>query len=149
VRQGRGTSAAPGLRDTPSHNGSQVLLRAGVVICRRGPLPEAFPGLAESVALAVGFQDMGAVRGAIEQGSREALGARDSGPASEREVGGDEETCALVGPADDFEEELGSASRAGHVAEFIEDKEVVAFELLGPEMLKVLKKAWGRQGGPS
>ena len=103
--------------DTPSADGCQVLLRLGVglVRSRRGPLSESAPRFAQSVALAVGFQDVDAVGEAVEQGSREPLGAQDLGPALEGQVGGDEQARALVGPADDLEEEFGSRLGAGEV----------------------------------
>ena len=49
---------------------------------------------------------------------------------SERQVGGDDEAGAFVGPADDFEEELGRNLGARDVTEFIEDEEAEPFELL-------------------
>ena len=58
--------------DTPSCDGCQVLLRFGLVRSRRGPLSETPPRFAQSIALAVGFQDVDAMREAVEQGSRQA-----------------------------------------------------------------------------
>jgi len=58
--------------------------------CCQALLPESAPRLAQSVALAVGLQDVDVVRQAVEQGSREPLGAQDLGPGLEREVGGDQ-----------------------------------------------------------
>ena len=44
---------------------------------------------------------------AVEKGSGEPLAAQDLGPLLERQVGGDNQAGAFVGPADDLEEELG------------------------------------------
>ena len=70
------------------------------------------------------------MREPVEQGSGEPLGAQDLGPAIEGQVGGDQQARALVGPADDLEEEFGPGLGAGDVAELVEDEQVVAFELL-------------------
>ena len=64
---------------------------------------------------------------AVQQGSCEALGAQNLGPVLEGQVGGDKQARALVGPADDFEEQFGSRLGAGDIAEFVEDEQVVAF----------------------
>ena len=56
--------------------------------------------------------------------------AEDRGPFAEGEVCGDDDRGALVEPAHEVEEQLPTGLSEGQVAEFVEDDEVAADELL-------------------
>ena len=56
--------------------------------------------------------------------------AEDGGPFAEGEVGGDDDRSALVEPAHEVEEQLPAGLSEGQVAEFVEDDEVAADELV-------------------
>src|SRR5262249_18658406 len=72
-----------------------------------------------------------AVGQAIEQCGRH-LGVReDARPFTKGEVGGDDDRGALVEAADEVEQELAAGLGEGQIAEFIEDDEVHAGEMIG------------------
>lgn len=83
----------------------------------------------ESVALSVGFDDMDPVGETVKQSSGEALGTEDLHPILEREISGNHQTLAFVGPADYLEEEFCSCLGKRHIPEFVQDEELLAFEL--------------------
>ena len=56
--------------------------------------------------------------------------AEDGWPFAEGEVGGDDDRGALVEPAHEVEEQLPAGLGEGQVAEFVEDDEVAAYELI-------------------
>ena len=56
--------------------------------------------------------------------------AEDGGPFAEGEVGGDDDRGSLVEPAHQVEEQLPAGLGEGQVAEFVEDDEVAADELV-------------------
>ena len=56
--------------------------------------------------------------------------AENGGPFAEGEVGGDDDRGTLVEPAHEVEEQLPACLGEGQVAEFVEDDEVAADELV-------------------
>ena len=85
----------------------------------------------EAPALVAGLDDVAVVGEAIEQ-RRGHLGvAEDGRPFAEGEVGGDDDRGLLVEPADQVEQELAAGLGEGQIAEFVEDDEVHAGEVVG------------------
>ena len=66
----------------------------------------------------------------IEQSAGEAFGAKDLGPFLEGQVRGDQGGAALVALAEHLEQQLGSGLGQGHEAEFIDDEQLIAGDLL-------------------
>ena len=66
----------------------------------------------------------------VEQSSGEAFGAEDFGPFGEGQVRGQHGRAALVALAEHLEEQLGTGLRQGYEAEFIDDEQLVAGDLL-------------------
>ena len=87
-------------------------------------------GLFESVALSVGFDDVDSVGEAIKESSCEPLGPEDLGPVFEGEIGSDHEALAFIGATDYLEEELSPCLGKRHISQFVQDQEVLAFQLL-------------------
>src|SRR6516162_10020864 len=85
--------------------------------------------LREPVALAVHFEDVDVVGEAIQQGAGEPLGAKHAGPLVEWQVAGHDYGAALVTLAEDLKQELGASLRQRHIAEFIDNQQLVTDEL--------------------
>ena len=66
----------------------------------------------------------------VEQGSGQTLRAEHRGPLVERQVAGDQDRAALVAPAEDLEQEFRPARRQRHIAELVDDQQLVAGQLL-------------------
>ena len=64
----------------------------------------------------------------IEQSRRHFGVAEHARPFAEGEIGGHDDRCSLIEPADEMEEQLPAGLREGQVSEFIEDQEVEAAE---------------------
>ena len=89
----------------------------------------------ETPAVVAGFNDVTVMGQAIEQCGRH-LGVReDARPFTEGEVGGDDDRGALVEAADEVEQELAAGLGEGQIAEFIEDDEVHAGQVIGKASL--------------
>ena len=88
-----------------------------------------FPGLAKTVAFAISFQDVTAMRESIQEGAGEPFGAKHLGPLLEGEVGGEHEAVLFVCPADHLEEEFGAGLGERHIAQLIEEQEMKALQL--------------------
>jgi hypothetical protein len=90
----------------------------------------SFLGAGESVAeapgLCAGVDDVRAVGDAVDDGLREAGVGEHLRPFSEREVGRDDQRCALVALGDDLEDELGGALGQSEIAELVKDDELGA-----------------------
>lgn len=65
----------------------------------------------------------------VQQRARQAFAAHHFGPLFEWQIRRDDHARSLVGPADHIKEQFGSRLGKGHVAQFVEDQQVVAFEL--------------------
>ena len=71
------------------------------------------------------------MRQSVEQ-CRGHLGiAEDGRPFAEGEIGGDDDRGAFVEPADEVEQELAAGLGEGQIAEFVEDQEVEAGQVIG------------------
>src|SRR5579859_2374477 len=86
--------------------------------------------LLEPVAVAVHLEDMDFVGQPIEQCAGQTLGAEDFGPFVERQIAGYEDRGPLIASAEHLEQELRAGLGQRHVAELIDDQELVAGELL-------------------
>ncbi len=86
--------------------------------------------LFEAEAVAVHFEDVDVVGEPVEQGSGKAFGAEDLGPLGEGQVGCQHGRAALVALAEHLEEQLGACLGQRYEAEFIDDQQLVARDLL-------------------
>jgi len=86
--------------------------------------------LLETIAVAVHFEDVHVMGESVEQGAGEAFGTEDLGPFLEGQVRGDQGRAALVALAEHLEEQLGACFGQGHEAEFVDDQQLVAGDLL-------------------
>ena len=84
----------------------------------------------EAPAFVAGLDDLAVVGEPVEQGCGHLGVAEDGRPLAEGGVCGDDGGGALVEPAHEVEEELPAGLGEGQVAEFVEDDEVAAGELL-------------------
>ena len=75
---------------------------------------------------------------AIEKRSGHFRIAKDTGPFAEREIGGDDDRRAFIEAADQMEEQLPASLGERKIAEFIENDEVHASEVIGHPPLPVL-----------
>ena len=82
-----------------------------------------------------GLDDLAVMGQAIEQRGRHLGVAEDARPFAEGEVGGDEDRGALVEPADQMEQQLPAGLGEGQIAQFVEDDEVEAGEIVGEASL--------------
>ena len=72
---------------------------------------------------------------AIEQRGGHFGITEDARPFTEGEVGGDDDRGALVEPADEVEQELPAGLSEWQIAEFVEDDEVHARQMIGEPTL--------------
>ena len=75
------------------------------------------------------------MREAVEQRGRHFGIAEDARPFAEGEIGGDDDRGALIEAADQVEQELSAGLREGEIAEFVENDEVEAREIIGEPSL--------------
>src|SRR5471030_880426 len=100
-------------------------LTASRILC----LALALLALFEAIAVAVHFEDMDVVGQPVQQRAGEPLGAEDAGPFVERQIAGDDGGAALVSLAEDLEQELRAGRRQGHIAELVDDQQLVGRQL--------------------
>ena len=89
----------------------------------------------EAPAVVAGLDDVAVVSEAIEQCGGHLGVPEDARPFAEGEIGGDDDRGAFVEPTDEMEEELAAGLGEGQIAEFIEDDEVHAGEVIGEPAL--------------
>src|SRR6202166_3229971 len=89
----------------------------------------ALLALFEAIAVAVHFEDVDVVCQPIEQRAGQPLGPEHAGPFVERQIAGDDGGAALVSLAEDLEQELRAGRRQRHVAEFVDDQQLVGSQL--------------------
>ncbi len=65
---------------------------------------------------------------AIQEGSGQPFATHHLDPLFKGQIGRHDQAGAFVGPADDIEQQLGSGLAEGHVAQFVEDQQPVAFQ---------------------
>ena len=66
----------------------------------------------------------------VQQGAGEPLGAEDLGPLVEGKVAGDERRGTFVPLAEGLEEQLGSGLRQRHIAQLVNDQQLIGGQLL-------------------
>ena len=92
----------------------------------------------EAPAVVSGFDDVAVMGQAIEQRGRH-LGVReDARPFPEGQIGGHQHRGALVEPADEVEQELAAGLSEGQIAEFVENDEVHAGQVIGEPALAAI-----------
>ena len=89
----------------------------------------------EAPAVVSGLDDIAMVGQSIEQRGRHLGVAEHTRPFTEGEIGGDDNGGALVEPADEVEQELAAGLSEGQIAEFVEDDEVHAGQMIGEPAL--------------
>ena len=89
----------------------------------------------EAPAVVSGLDDIAVMGQAIEQRGGHLGVAEDARPFAEGEVGGDDDRGALVEPADEVEQELAAGLSEWQIAEFVEDDEVHAGQVIGEPAL--------------
>lgn len=85
----------------------------------------------EAPAGVAGLDDVAVMRQAIEHGGGHFDVTEHLGPIGEGEVGGDQERGVLVKLADEMEQQLPAGLAEWEIAEFVDDDEIVAQQLLG------------------
>jgi len=93
----------------------------------RGALTSA---LLEAEAVAVHLQDVDMVGEAVEQSAGEPLRAEDLGPFGEGQIAGDHGGATFIALTEHLEEQFGAGLGERHEAEFIDDEQLVAGDLL-------------------
>ena len=78
----------------------------------------------EAPTVVAGFHDVAMVSQAVEQRGGHFGVAEHAGPLTEGKIGGDDDGCALVEPADEMEQQLAAGLGERQVAEFVEDDEM-------------------------
>ena len=66
----------------------------------------------------------------VEQGAGKALGGEHAGPLVEGKVAGKDGGSALMALAEHLKQQLGAGLRKRHIAEFVDDQQLVAGKLL-------------------
>ena len=87
------------------------------------------PGMSEPEAVAVHLEDMDMVGEAVEECAGQPLRAEHARPLVEWQIAGDQRTAALVALAENLEQQFGPGWRERHVAEFVDDQQLVSSEL--------------------
>ncbi len=75
------------------------------------------------------------MRKPVEQCRRHLRVAKDAWPFAEGEIGRDDDGSSLIETADKMEEELAARLGEGQIAEFIENHEVEAGQVIGETAL--------------
>ena len=70
------------------------------------------------------------VRQAVEERTGEPLGAESFGPLVEWQIAGDERGATLIAQGDHLEQQFGAGFGEGHEAEFVDDQQFMAGDLL-------------------
>ena len=89
-----------------------------------------FLAVFEAIALAVQLQDVDVVGQSIEQRAGQPFGPEDLGPFVEGQIRGHERRRLLVALGEDLEEQLGAGLRQRHIAELVDDQQILLGELL-------------------
>jgi len=95
-----------------------------------------FSSVFETIAFAIGLDDVDSVGQAVKQRSGESLAAHHFGPLLKGQVRGYDQAKPFIGPADHFKGQLGSRLGERHIPKFIEKDQVVFFHL-GEEALEL------------
>src|SRR5512143_2081210 len=87
-------------------------------------------GLFESIALAVHLKDVDMVSETVEKSAGQTFGAEHCGPFVEEQVRGHEGGAPLIALAETLEQQLGAGGGKRHVAELVDDQQLVRLDLL-------------------
>ena len=85
----------------------------------------------EAPAVVAGFHDVAVVSQAVEQRGGHLGVAEHAGPFTEGKIGGDDDGCTLVEPADEMEQQLAAGLSERQVTKLVEDDEVHPGQMLG------------------
>jgi hypothetical protein len=85
--------------------------------------------VSEPEAVAVHLEDMDVMGEAVEKRAGEPLGTEHGRPLVERQIARDQRAASFVALAEDLEQQLGPSRRERHIAEFVDDQQLVAGEL--------------------
>ena len=88
-------------------------------------------GSLEAPTFVAGLDDVAVMGEAVEERGGHLGVAEDGRPFAEGEVRGDDDGALLVELADQVEEQLSAGLGKGQIAEFVEDDEVHACEIIG------------------
>src|SRR5882672_2069846 len=126
-------------------DGRRGATRSTASMASTGPSPQSAPwqadrqgvlrlalallALFEAIAVAIHFEDVDVVGQPIEQRAGQSPGPEHASPLVERQIAGDEGGAALVSLAEDLEQELRPGRRQGHVAELIDNQQLVTRQL--------------------
>ena len=108
---------------------------AGASADRRGAVVVRSGAVLEAPTLIAGLDDVAVMGEAVEERGRHLRIAEDAWPFAEGEVCRDDDRGALVETADEVEQQLPAGLREGEIAEFVEDHEVEAREIIGKPSL--------------
>ena len=108
---------------------------AGASVGRLGAVVSSSSAVLEAPAFVAGLDDVAVMGEAIEQRGRHLRIAEDARPFAEGEIGGDDDRRSLIEPADEMEQQLPAGLGEGEIAEFVEDDEVEAGEIIGEAVL--------------
>ena len=89
----------------------------------------------EAPGLVAGFDDLAVMGQAVQERGGHLGIAKDRRPFAEGEVGGDDDRGAFVELADEVEQQLSAGLGKGQIAEFVEDDEVKAVQVIGQTAL--------------
>jgi hypothetical protein len=89
----------------------------------------------EAPTVIAGFDDIAVVSEAIEQRSRHFGVGEDAWPFAKGKIGGDDDRGALIEPTDEVEQELAARLGEWQIAEFVENDEVHAGQVIGKATL--------------
>jgi hypothetical protein len=89
----------------------------------------------EAPTVVAGLDDVAMVGQAVEKRGGHLGVAEHAWPFTEGEIGGDDDGCSLVEPADEMEQQLAAGLSERQVAEFVEDDEVHPGQMLGDTTL--------------
>src|SRR5271166_4746021 len=89
----------------------------------------------EAPAFVAGLDDVAVMGEAVEERGRHLRIAEHARPFAEGEIGGDDDRSSLVEPADEMEQQLPAGLGEGEIAEFVEDDEVEAGEIVSDASL--------------
>ena len=85
--------------------------------------------MCEPEAIAVHLKDVDVMSEAVEQCAGQPLRAKHGCPFVERQIAGDDRGAALVALREDLEQQFGPGRRQRHVAEFINDQQLITGKL--------------------
>ncbi len=133
------SGTAEGNRATPAKAAAPTTLWRCMVgfppVVRRGPSGKAPRGYdLEAPAFVAGLDDVAVMGEAVEQRGGHFRIAEHARPFAEGEIGGDDDRSSLVEPADEIQQ-LPAGLSEGEIAEFVEDDEVEAREVIGEPSL--------------